>query len=843
MSAVASSAFVRFTWTRGASSSLTGVKWELNVLSDPGSTAVLSRQAFTVSGEPGEVISARVRAVRGTKKGPWSAVGAASIPTPAPPTPVPTPSGLTVTALAPTQATISWQGSVAVDRFEVFLDGVRTTTVYAPNLSATLTGLTAGATYGVRVQAIQGGDSSALSEAVGFTTPLTAPTGLAASSVTTTAALVSWQPVAGALSYEIFLNGALLNASLINNYYSFSGLVPGTSYLVGVRARYSSTAVSGTATLTVTTSADPAQAPSSVAAPVVTVLNYVAPTPGAVLASSTGTWSSSSSLGYTYQWQRSLDDAVYADISGATSSSYAVKEADLGYFLRVRVTALNANGSAVRASVATAKVAVVAPNQVPVAEGYAVTDDTLTFVDVTWSTTPPPTLTLTWQKSSDGSSWSTISSGSPALAVTDALFGQFIRVRVVATARGGSATYFTATRGPVASALNVEAPELTNDVPAVGDNVCTTTGTWTPKVASLSIAYSWQRYDPDVRTWSNVPGQSGLCYAQPSSNVGYYVRSVVSATNSSADATAVLAYSNAVGPVVAVDPDTLLNQSAPVVSGIPSPTSTLTTTGGVWTPASGVTLSYRWQRSLDDSTWTNVSGATSATYTPSSDAGYYVRSVVTAVYGAQSLSAVSAPTPKVGAPYASAPPTVSGVARVPQTLMASSIGTWANTPTSYTYQWQTSSDGLLWVDIAGATDDTFTTRTSDIVDLLRFKVTATNALGSTIAYSTAVGPMAPPLNTVAPLVTGGTSSDDTLYVTTGQWSGLSGLTYAYEWQYSEDGGLSWQMSNAPGLDQYVLSYADEGHLIRCRVYLSYASGSGSVYTSSALSNAVGPITP
>ena len=43
----------------------------------------------------------------------------------------------------------------------------------------------------------------------------------------------------------------------------------------------------------------------------------------------------------TYQWQRSLDNSNFSDISGATGPSYTVSDSDIGYFLQCRIRATN----------------------------------------------------------------------------------------------------------------------------------------------------------------------------------------------------------------------------------------------------------------------------------------------------------------------------------------------------------------------------------------------------------------------------------------------------------------------------------------------------------------------
>jgi len=67
---------------------------------------------------------------------------------------------------------------------------------------------------------------------------------------------------------------------------------------------------------------------------------------GQTLSANPGTWSSSSDITYSYQWQRcNASGAACVDISGATKQEYAVAAADVGNRLRVVVTARNKDGA------------------------------------------------------------------------------------------------------------------------------------------------------------------------------------------------------------------------------------------------------------------------------------------------------------------------------------------------------------------------------------------------------------------------------------------------------------------------------------------------------------------
>jgi hypothetical protein len=78
---------------------------------------------------------------------------------------------------------------------------------------------------------------------------------------------------------------------------------------------------------------------------------------GSVLTASTGTWTGTTPITYSYQWQRcDKAGANCSSISGATASSYKLVSADAGSTLRVVVTAVNSVGSSVATSAQTAVV-------------------------------------------------------------------------------------------------------------------------------------------------------------------------------------------------------------------------------------------------------------------------------------------------------------------------------------------------------------------------------------------------------------------------------------------------------------------------------------------------------
>jgi len=74
---------------------------------------------------------------------------------------------------------------------------------------------------------------------------------------------------------------------------------------------------------------------------------------GEELTAEEGTWTNSPT-GFAYQWQRcDIDGTGCLPVIGANGKTYGVRTADLGFRLRVRVTARNANGSGAATSAVT----------------------------------------------------------------------------------------------------------------------------------------------------------------------------------------------------------------------------------------------------------------------------------------------------------------------------------------------------------------------------------------------------------------------------------------------------------------------------------------------------------
>mgnify|MGYP001176819520 CR=1 FL=1 len=530
-----------------------------------------------------------------------------------------------------------------------------------------------------------------------------------------------------------------------------------------------------------------------------------------------GTWSGSGNL-YAYQWQSSLDGMTWDDIAGATTTAYAPRVADVGRFLRLLVIASNADGTLSTPSAPTARVSAAPPvNSVaPSIVGTVQRGQSLSAQRGTWSGNGN-VYGYQWQR--DGVDIPEATGAAYTLTVADV----GTRVRVVVTATNADATVSVASAAtvPVPSSPPVNtAPPTVNGLAERGRTLTGTAGSW-GGIAN-SVKYQWQS-SQDGTTWTAIAGATSANRLLGASEVGRFVRLLVTVSNAEAIETMASA------PTARVAASPPLNSVRPVISGTAQRGQTLIGTLGTWSGQDNV-YDYRWQRSADDgATWTDIAGATRPTYDLAvGDVGKRVRLLVTATNPDGTLAASSTPTAVVpgSPPVNTAPPTITGTARRGVVLQGTSGG-WDGVGNVWAYQWQRSTDGgASWQDIVGATKTTYTLAAADVGAIVRLRVTASNAEDSATETSLPTGVVTGdgPVNTVAPVLAGTARRGSTLGAVAGTWSGV-GNVYALQWQRSAD-GAAWTDIEGAKATQYTLTAADVGQLVRVRVTATNPDGTG-----------------
>jgi hypothetical protein len=206
--------------------------------------------------------------------------------------------------------------------------------------------------------------------------------------------------------------------------------------------------------------------------------------------------------------------------------------------------------------------------------------------------------------------------------------------------------------------------------------------------------------------------------------------------------------------------------------------------------------------------------------------------VATLVVAATGIFAAVA---SAAAPVNTASPSISGTAKVGSTLTANE-GTWSNSPTSFSYQWQRcASDGRGCGDITSATSKSYSPVTGDVGHALRVVVTATNADGHASATSGATDPVDSangPANSVRPAVSGTAVIGGTLTVSNGSWSPTPS-SFTRQWQRCDSDGTSCvNISGATGRT-YGVRAEDVGNRIRALVTAHTSSGQTTVASSNS----------
>jgi predicted actin-binding protein len=273
--------------------------------------------------------------------------------------------------------------------------------------------------------------------------------------------------------------------------------------------------------------------------------------------------------------------------------------------------------------------------------------------------------------------------------------------------------------------VNTSAPTITG-IAQPGQTLSESHGSWTNQ--ATSFGYQWLQCDGSGNNCSAISGATGQTYISAPGDVGRTIR--VQETASNAGGSSTPASSAATATVL---PPIPTNISPPTISGTAQQGQTLTEVHGSWTnePTS---FSYEWLRcDGEGSNCSPISGATSQTYVPvAGDVGRTLR-VQETVSNAAGLSspASSAATATVLPPIPTniSPPTISGTAQQGQTLTLSP-GSWTESPTSYSYQWQRcDSTGANCAAISGAIASAYTLAGADVGATARVTVTASNAAG------------------------------------------------------------------------------------------------------------------
>jgi hypothetical protein len=454
-----------------------------------------------------------------------------------------------------------------------------------------------------------------------------------------------------------------------------------------------------------------------------------------------GYWQGTQPFNWSYQWLRCDSGGSNCQvIANATAYRYQLTSADIGSRVKARVVASNSAGTGNGDSSPSAVVVASKPSNdnPPTISGTARDAQELVLSKGDWSGTGPITFAYQWVRcDSNGANCSDIANATDSwrdLTATDV--GTRLKVRVTATNAAGSTSAETALTTVVAAAAPqaTQAPN-TSGTAADGSNIqLDDVGRWTG-TQPFTYAYQWVRCDADGTNCADIPGSTAYRRSLTSADVGKRIKARVTATNSAGSGTNESGLSPVVVPIVPK------NDSPPTISGTATDGQGMTLSKGNWSGTTPQTYAYQWVAC--DSTGAgcqDIAGATSSyRVNTSSDVGKRLKVRVTATNAAGNTVAETALTSVIAAapPANTSPPLFDGTAQVGQYLTLSTAGNWTGTrPFTWDYQWQRcASDGSNCQNISGATAYRYKLTAADRGSTVRAKVTATNSVASTAAFS------------------------------------------------------------------------------------------------------------
>ncbi len=241
-------------------------------------------------------------------------------------------------------------------------------------------------------------------------------------------------------------------------------------------------------------------------------------------------------------------------------------------------------------------------------------------------------------------------------------------------------------------------------------------------------------------TWVNIAGATRSTYRVAEADEGHQIRVLATFTDDTNQT--VSAASVPTTSVVDVTPTLSVTLSGTAQEG-----RTLTAQAHVTSDGDGGTTAFQWQK-LVGTTWTNIAGATAATYqVVEQDEGYQIRVAATFTDDTgQTASATSAATTPVIDITPTLSVSVSGTAQEGQTLTATAHANDSDAVISY--QWQ-QRVGRTWTNISGATASSYTISEANDGHRLRVVVTlADSDGGGTSATSAATARVVDPAPTL-----------------------------------------------------------------------------------------------
>lgn len=347
-----------------------------------------------------------------------------------------------------------------------------------------------------------------------------------------------------------------------------------------------------------------------------------------------------------------------------------------------------------------------------------------------------------------------------------------------------------------------------------------------------TLSYQWQS-SADGNTWSNISDGTNPTYSPTTASVGVtYFRCIVTSSAAGQSRTATSAAAS-----VTVN-------ATPTASISSQPSSGSTYVGSessVSVSATGNDLTYQWYASTDGTNFTEISGATSSSYTyPTTTPGttYYRCRITNTLNGYTSTvdtSAAQIVVENVTAPVFSVNPqdqvVYVGDTATPLTILATS-----NAP--ITYQWYSSEDGATWSAITGETNSSYMPPTNTVGTVF-YRASATAAGGTQTQTTYSLSARVRIVEASTPTFSFDLSTIDVTYNANAQADALNGSasapygTITYQWYRSTDDGATWSPITGATSGRYTPSTAYNSAALYRVVATNIVGSSSQTATSNA----------
>ena len=656
-------------------------------------------------------------------------------------------------------------------------------------------------------------------------------------------------------------------ASITDRTFVDNSVEPGVLYVYAVQAVKDPFGYLGPASTTVEVRMPDAQSTNTQAAgaPTITGTVQVSETLAADTSGITDA-DGLTSVAYSYQWIRN-DGTTDTDIQGVTGSGYTLVDGDAGSTIKVRVSfSDDAGNDESLTSAATASVSPAAPGA---PRSLDVQPAGTGKLSVSWQEPASnggssiTAYTVQWKESSG--SWDSASDVSSATTTTTShtisrlSLDTEYSVRVIAgnsVGDGPESAEETATAVAQTSQQQVTtqnnpatgSPSI-NGTPEVGETLSVDTSSISDTDGLANVAFLYQWFANDGTTDTNIQDATGSTYTLASTDEGKTIKVSVSFTDDGGN-----------------DETVTSGATAEIEAALTAELQDLPVSGHDGQNAftfrilfsEDVTVGYQALKedSFEISEGTikkaqRVNGRNDLrqfTVEPSSnldvvivlagdraceDDGAICTTSLKRLSNSLELS-VPGPAP-VNAP-ATGSPTISGTARVGETLTADPSGISDEDGlgnASFGFQWVLT-NGNSDSDISGATSASYTLADSDLGKTVRVRVSFTDDAGNdetlTSAPTSSVEARPNSSATGSPSITGTAQVGETLNSDTSGISdsdGLSGVTYNYQW-LADDADI-----NGGTGSTYTLVGTDEGKAIKVQVSFTDDAGNGESLTSDA----------